>query len=441
MKSIKTASRVLLIFAIVFSFVRLTVQASIGDRQTPYSAFIKHSFPLQKYSWDPKRTVEIQLKNIFHGEAANQLVSSENMFNELPGSDEEWILLEFNMKYVSGPEEQLDATDIIFSESSFFTPSGVSLSPIATATLSDQFEGFSQFDVSLYPGSESTVIYGILVKKSVGGYPLVRIPTSYNSANGTNTYAWLTTNPSYKEPVNVTKISINKKALRLGVGTSEKLTSSIQPATATNKNLVWSTSNSSVAKVKSDGTISAIKPGTAKITVKTSNGKYATSNVTVVPVISAVSSDGKSVKNNAVLNKNVVVKVTNNKLTSKTVIKNGRNITWPASNSFTQEGKYTVTIKDGYGKVNKFTFTIDKKAPALPSVSKVTSKTTYVSGKAEKRSVVYIYKGSKLLSKGTASSSGTFKLKISKQRKGSSLQIYSKDVAGNKSKTRTIKVN
>ena len=76
------------------------------------------------------------------------------------------------MKYVSGPEEQLDATDIIFSESSFFTPSGVSLSPIATATLSDQFEGFSQFDVSLYPGSESTVIYGILVKKSVGGYPL-----------------------------------------------------------------------------------------------------------------------------------------------------------------------------------------------------------------------------------------------------------------------------
>ena len=79
MKSIKTASRVLLIFAIVFSLVGLTVRASIGDRQTPYSAFIKHSFPLQKYSWDPKRTVEIQLKNIFHGEAANQLVSSENM--------------------------------------------------------------------------------------------------------------------------------------------------------------------------------------------------------------------------------------------------------------------------------------------------------------------------------------------------------------------------
>ncbi|MBS4201189.1 hypothetical protein KHA93_16235 [Bacillus sp. FJAT-49732] len=184
----------------------------------------------------------------------------------------------------------------------------------------------------------------------------------------------------------------------------------------------------------------ALKAGSTKITAKTSNGKLATCSVTVVPVISVVSSAGKSVGNNAVLNKNVTVKITNNKLKSKAVTKNGSKITWPSSNTFTKDGKYKITVKDGYGKTYTYSFTIDKKAPLVPTVNKITSKTTTVTGTAEKGATVYIYKGSKYLAKGTANNKGTYQIKIKKQTKGTTLKIFAKDAAGNQSKTKTVKV-
>ncbi len=82
----------------------------------------------------------------------------------------------------------------------------------------------------------------------------------------------------------------------------------------------------------------------------------------------------------------------------------------------------------------------DKIAPHMPSVNKVTTKTTKVTGKAEKSATVYVYRGSKYLGKAKSSSKGYYHIKISKQKKGATLKIYAKDKAGNKSKTRSVKV-
>ncbi len=79
----------------------------------------------------------------------------------------------------------------------------------------------------------------------------------------------------------VASVSLNKNALALETGQSETLTATILPNDATNKEVTWTSNNTSVATV-SGGTVTAVGAGNATITVKTkSGGKTATCAVTV----------------------------------------------------------------------------------------------------------------------------------------------------------------
>ena len=80
----------------------------------------------------------------------------------------------------------------------------------------------------------------------------------------------------------VVGVSLNYEKLTMYVGKKATLTAVIEPDTATNKGVSWSSSDTSVATVK-DGTISALKEGTTNITVTTKEGGYtATCALTVV---------------------------------------------------------------------------------------------------------------------------------------------------------------
>ncbi|MBQ6326979.1 MAG: Ig-like domain-containing protein, partial [Clostridia bacterium] len=59
-----------------------------------------------------------------------------------------------------------------------------------------------------------------------------------------------------------------------------KLKAAVSPSGAKTK-LTWSSSNEKVAKVTQNGVVSALKKGSATITVKTSNGLKATCKITV----------------------------------------------------------------------------------------------------------------------------------------------------------------
>jgi len=84
------------------------------------------------------------------------------------------------------------------------------------------------------------------------------------------------------ETIKVTKVSLNKTKLTLSEGESSKLTATVKPSDATNKDVTWKSSNKNVAKVDSKGNVTAIKAGTATITVTTKDGSYkATCKVTV----------------------------------------------------------------------------------------------------------------------------------------------------------------
>lgn len=84
--------------------------------------------------------------------------------------------------------------------------------------------------------------------------------------------------------VSVTGVSLNKNSTTIEEGSTEQLTETVAPSNATDKSVTWSTSNSSVATV-SNGLVTAVGPGSANITVTTTDGGYtATCAVTVTAV-------------------------------------------------------------------------------------------------------------------------------------------------------------
>lgn len=85
-----------------------------------------------------------------------------------------------------------------------------------------------------------------------------------------------------KETNKVDGVRLDRSELNMVVGDSEKLTATVTPDNADNKNVNWTSSDSEVASVANDGTVTAAKEGTAVITVTTEDGgKTATCNVTV----------------------------------------------------------------------------------------------------------------------------------------------------------------
>lgn len=85
--------------------------------------------------------------------------------------------------------------------------------------------------------------------------------------------------PSY---VAVSEVSLNHSTLELLEGESTTLSATILPEKATNKNVIWTSSDISVIIVD-NGKVTAIKEGTATITVTTEDGnKSATCEVTVL---------------------------------------------------------------------------------------------------------------------------------------------------------------
>ena len=81
--------------------------------------------------------------------------------------------------------------------------------------------------------------------------------------------------------VAVTGVTLNKTELKLTTGDTETLTATVAPENATTKDVTWTTDNAAVATV-TNGVVTAVKAGTATITVTTADGGFtATCPVTV----------------------------------------------------------------------------------------------------------------------------------------------------------------
>ena len=77
------------------------------------------------------------------------------------------------------------------------------------------------------------------------------------------------------------KINLNSDSATIEAGTTKSLTATILPTNSTNKTIIWSTSDASIATV-SGGTVTGKKAGTVTITAKTTNGLTANAQIKVV---------------------------------------------------------------------------------------------------------------------------------------------------------------
>ena len=144
-----------------------------------------------------------------------------------------------------------------------------------------------------------------------------------------------------KQVVSVSGVSLDKNEAALVEGEMLQLIATVAPAEADNKIVTWSTSDEKVATVAADGTITAVSPGTATITVKTEDGGFtATCAVTVNKKVIAVTG--------VLLNKDTANMAPGEVLTlTATVLPDNadcKNVTWTSSNP-------NVATVDADGKV------------------------------------------------------------------------------------------
>ena len=92
-----------------------------------------------------------------------------------------------------------------------------------------------------------------------------------------------------KKVIAVTGVVLGKTELTLVEGEEEKLAAAVTPENATDKSVVWESSNKSAAAVSQDGLVTAVEEGKATITVKTNDGGFSAScEVTVKKKVIAV---------------------------------------------------------------------------------------------------------------------------------------------------------
>lgn len=82
--------------------------------------------------------------------------------------------------------------------------------------------------------------------------------------------------------VSVTGVSVSPITAAININGSQQLTATISPGNASNKNVVWSSGNASVATVSATGLVTGVAAGNTTITVTTQDGNYtATCAITV----------------------------------------------------------------------------------------------------------------------------------------------------------------
>ena len=161
--------------------------------------------------------------------------------------------------------------------------------------------------------------------------------------NNTNTTGNGTVTTDGNQKISVTGVTLNKTALTLTEGASEKLTATVQPTNATNQKVTWSSDKTDIATVDENGLVTAVKEGTANITVTTEDGsKKATCVVTVTAKEEQVAVTGVK------LNKSkTTIKVGETETLEATIDPanaTNKNITWSSTDG-------TVATVDETGKV------------------------------------------------------------------------------------------
>lgn len=147
----------------------------------------------------------------------------------------------------------------------------------------------------LSPSKKGTIIYRFYLGKSHTDCDIKRnaqytCTVFFKGDGSADENSWSVDNSGLADLV--TSIAVNPAILTLLIGETGQLTATVLPANATVETLVWSSSNPLVATVDTNGYVTAVGAGSAKIKVAT-NGVWAECEVTVVQPEIAFPSAGR----------------------------------------------------------------------------------------------------------------------------------------------------
>ena len=189
------------------------------------------------------------------------------------------------------------------------------------------------------------------------------------SENGKTASCTITVNKKDTN-ITITEVRLNKSTETLKEGDTTTLTATVLPENTTDsKNVSWRSSNSEVATVDANGTVTAKRAGTAVITATSTNGKSAGCTVTVskkeIP-ITEISLD----KSSATLTEGETTTLTATVLPENTT--DSKSVSWSSSNSevATVDANGTVTAKRAGTAVITATSTNGKTAGCTVTVSR-----------------------------------------------------------------------
>ena len=179
--------------------------------------------------------------------------------------------------YIELTREAVPATGVTLSETA------LSLRPTEKATLTAAVAPENTTDTLVWTSSNdavATVKDGVVTAKSEG------TATITAACGNAKAECVVTVLP----PIPATGVTLDKTALKLYKGDAAKLTAMVKPEDTTDKTIVWTSSDKTIATVK-DGTVTAVKAGTATITAACGEAK-ATCAVTVKAPVEPAQKDG-----------------------------------------------------------------------------------------------------------------------------------------------------
>ncbi|MDO5555786.1 MAG: Ig-like domain-containing protein [Clostridia bacterium] len=219
----------------------------------------------------------------------NNMISDYITNNDLPEG------LESDLQKVQDENDLDEKLNMIHEATSNYLPRPTGMGTQTT-------DGTFNIDLTQFSGDKAFAIHATLVKS----FPLYDVATY--TISGTKV-----------EEVPVTSINLDKNSLTLTENSSGKLTATIIPSDSTNKSLTWSSSNTTVATVNSEGKVTAKSVGKATITVSTANNKTATCDVTVTTSSTTPSTKidpQELISFSSVLNREKVISIDTSKITN-----------------------------------------------------------------------------------------------------------------------------
>ncbi len=129
--------------------------------------------------------------------------------------------------------------------------------------------------------SETNASYTInSTNTSMNGYQYRCVVTGSGGVSVISQTATLTVQAK-PASVPVTGVKLNKDSLTLQEKDSDTLTATVEPADATNQDVIWKSSDTSIATVSEDGTVTAISAGNATITATAADGSGISASCTL----------------------------------------------------------------------------------------------------------------------------------------------------------------